>query len=93
MSKFLDDADDDTKAIAIPWVFSENSRAEREKMQIEFVFFFTVFSSFQKLNPIITLLCCIELFTKRQYFGLAQIQSILQQINKCDSKKLKLKNY
>ena len=30
MSKFLHDADDNTKAIAIPWLFSKNSRAKNE---------------------------------------------------------------
>ena len=47
MSEFLHDDDDDAKAIAIPWVFSKNSRAkngkklcEKERMLVTSIFFF-----------------------------------------------------
>ena len=32
MSKFIHDADDDIKAIAIPWVFSKTAELKMEKM-------------------------------------------------------------
>ena len=60
MSKFLHDADNDTaKAIAIPWIFSENSHGKKKHTIVMFSLSVSDIGKETTQNPSITTQYCI----------------------------------